>query len=151
MPFDCHLKWFQSSTKPPIKFIFTNSNYTENPKWCADILNNFFWAQFCKDHLLEDTSIYTFGSSLYMYWCFSGWCYQATQWFKEWKIPSTRWDWERRPCFRPYHVDWMSFNIFKASLKNSKIPPKWKMAHVSSLYKRGAVEQPNNYELILLP
>ena len=52
-PFYHHLKRAQGITKPPMKLVTTSGSHTENPSECANILNEFFSAQFCKQHILD--------------------------------------------------------------------------------------------------
>ena len=47
-PFYHHLKRAQGVTKPPMKLVTTSGSHTENLNECANILNVFVSAQFCK-------------------------------------------------------------------------------------------------------
>jgi len=143
-PFYRHLKWSQSSAKPPMKLITMYSNYTEDPRQCADILNNFFCAQFCKDQLLDDANSYASRSPICINVSVDG-IIKLLNGLKNGKSPGPDGIRKEDLVINPIMTAKCLSSIFKASLHTSKLPPEWEMAHVTPLHKRGAVDQPNNY------
>ena len=57
-PFYQHLKWSQGVTKPPMKLKTEGNDHTEDPTESANILNEFFSSQFCKQHELDSNNAY---------------------------------------------------------------------------------------------
>ena len=46
-------------SRPPMKLLTRDGSHTEKAEKCADILNEFFGQQFCKQHQLTDAANYS--------------------------------------------------------------------------------------------
>ena len=147
-PFYHHLKRAQGVTKPPMKLISKNDSHTENPIECANILNEFFSSQFCKQHVLDATD-YSAGSSNQIEVSIGG-VYKLLKSLKNGKSPGPDEIRKEDLTIDPNMTAKCLTTIFQASLSTSRLPTEWKLAHVTPLHKRGATDQPNNYRPISL-
>ena len=131
-PFQQHLNWSQGVTKPTMILKTEGNDHTEDPTENANILNEFFSSQFCKQHQLGSNNAYNC-TSLYI------------------EISDTGVDIrENDLVIDPIMTAKCLTSIFKVSLSTSTLPGEWKLAYVSPLHKKGPADQPNNYRPISL-
>ena len=147
-PFYQHLKWTQGVSRPPMKLLTRDGSHTENAEKCADILNEFFGQQFCKQHQLTNVANYS-GPPDCIEITTEG-VFKLVTALKNGKAPGPDEIRKEDLAIDPLMTARCLTYIFRASLTSSKLPREWKLAHVTPLHKRGANDQPNNYRPISL-
>ena len=146
-PFYHHLKQAQGVTKPPMKLITTSGPHTETPSECANILNELFGSQFCKQHILNVAVYSHAGSSKQIEVSVDG-VLQLLKSLKNGKSPGPDEIRKEDLIIDPVMTAKCLTAIFQASLPTLWFPTEWKLAHVTPLHKRGPTDQPNNYRPI---
>ena len=150
-PFYQHLKWSQGVTKPPMKLNVSNStkSQTEDPKECANILNDYFSTQFCKQYQLDGNNTYNCDSSSNVKIAVEG-VSKLINALKNGKSSGPDEIRKEDLIIDPIMTSKCLTYIFQASLNSSKLPNGWKLAYVTPIHKRGSTDQPNNYRPISL-
>ena len=151
-PFYHHLKWSQDTAKPPMKLMTTDKTHTEDIEECANILNQFFSAQFCTQHQLDSNSRMTIQqpTNLDTISISPDGVAKLLTSLKNGKSAGPDEICKDDLVVDPIMVSKCLSYIFEASLASSKLPQEWKLAHVTPLHKRGSSDQPNNYRPISL-
>jgi hypothetical protein len=147
-PFYQHLKWSQGVTKPPMKLKTEGNDHTEDPLECANILNEFFSSQFCKQHQLDSNNTYNCAASSIE--VSDTGVAELLNALKNGKSAGPDDIRKEDLVIDPIMTARCLTSIFKVSLSTSTLPGEWKLAYVSPLHKKGPADQPNNYRPISL-
>ena len=146
-PFYRHLRDTRRQC-PPQMSLQTNGQSSDDPSECANMLNNFFQQQFCRDHCIdgipplespdEKIEISEDGVAKLIISLGNG------------KSPGP--DGIRKPDLMiNIHTtaDCLS-HIYRASIKYGRLPDQWKLANVTPIHKGGEANQVFNYRPISL-
>lgn len=120
---------------------------TDNSLRCAEILNSYFYSQFCQDH---QVSQYPNSSDTHNICISIKGLESLIRGLANGKSPGP--DGIRKPDLlvdTEINATCLQ-HIYHASLKSGKLPREWKLANVTPIHKGGSKESPQNYRPISL-
>lgn len=147
-PFFRHLRNKKTGSAPSINLKTNDQQSTDDPAECADLLNNFFQEQFCKNHCIDGVPpLDSFNDNIEIS---DDGVEKLIISLGNGKSPGP--DGLRKPDLMidiPTTAACLS-HIYRASIKSGKLPDQWKMAYVTPIHKGGDPDQVSNYRPISL-
>ena len=147
-PFYRHFKHVQNSPQPKLTLKKEDQSNTSDPRECADILNNFFFNQFCQEGALDEQPVNLTSSSDFKI-TVEG-VEKLLRNLKGGKAPGPDGLRKEDLCIDARLTAKCLTLIFTASIEQGKLPNDWKVANVTPIHKKGSRQLPNNYRPISL-
>ena len=132
-PFYRHFKHVQNSPQPQLTLKKEDQSNTSDPRECADILNNFFFNQFCQEGALDEQPVNLTSSSDFKI-TVEG-VEKLFRNLKGGKAPGPDGLRKEDLCIDARLTAKYLTLIFTASIEQGKLPNDWKVANVTPILK----------------